>query len=194
MSTAAVEEPLSFQEPLSFDEFLALEEVAERKYEYVDGYVYALAGAWRRHNDVAASIFLRLGQEAVGHGCRIYGSDMLLKAASAVGEVGYYPDVHVVCDRTDLHERYSERPCIIVEVLSDSTKRIDRGEKLLAYTRIASLEAYLIVSQDQRRVERHWRDGDEWQLELIVGEGVIPLPCIGGELSLDDIYGRATEG
>ncbi|TME35647.1 MAG: hypothetical protein E6I75_11570 [Chloroflexi bacterium] len=73
-------------------------------------------------------------------------------------------------------------------------RRVDRGEKLQAYTRIASLQAYLIVSQNERRVERHWRQGDDWQLELIIGEGVIPLPCIGGELSLDDIYGRATEG
>jgi len=185
MTTAPVERPLTF------DEFLALEAEADWKHEYVAGFLYALAGAGRRHNAAAARILVRLGLRAEAHGCQAYGSDMLVKAETDVGEVGYYPDVQVVCDPSDQHDRYNERPCIIVEVLSESTRRVDRGEKLQAYTRIASLQAYLIVSQNERRVERHWRQGDDWHLELIIGEGVIPLPCIGGELSLDDIYGRA---
>jgi Uma2 family endonuclease len=74
-----------------------------------------------------------------------------------------------------------------VEVLSNSTRRIDRGEKLEAYTRSPSLGTYLVVWPD----ERHWRDGQEWRLELILSEGVVPVPCLGVDLSLDQIYGPA---
>jgi Uma2 family endonuclease len=177
------------ERPLSFEEFLTFEEAAERKHEYVAGYVYALAGAGRQHNLIAASILVGLLRPARARGCQAFGSDMLLRAATDVGEVGSYPDVQVVCDPTDQHEPYTERPCIIVEVLSESTRRVDRGEKLEAYTRITTLQAYLVVSQDERRVERHWREGSDWHLELIVGDGFVPLPCVGVELNLDEIYG-----
>ena len=178
------------ERPLSFEEFLELEATADRKHEYVAGYIYALAGAQRRHNRIAGRIFGRLEQAAEARGCEALGSDQLVKVAADVGEVGYYPDVQVVCDPTDQHERYTERPCIIVEVLSESTKRVDRGEKLEAYRRIPALETYVLVSQDERRVERHWREGEAWHLEVLIGDGVVPFPCVGVELSLDDIYGR----
>ena len=75
-------------------------------------------------------------------------------------------------------------------VFSVSTKRVDRGEKLEAYRRIPTLETYVLVSQGERRVERHWREGEAWHLEVLIGDGVVPFPCVGVELSLDDIYGR----
>ncbi|MBV9354637.1 MAG: Uma2 family endonuclease, partial [Chloroflexi bacterium] len=151
----------------------------------------ALAGAGRQHNRLAIRIIAALVGPAGASGCEVFGSDMLLRAANDAGDVGYYPDVQVVCDPADRQERYTERPCLIVEVLSDSTRRIDRGEKLEVYTRLPSLETYLVVSPDQRRVERHWRDGQEWRLELILGEGLVPVPCLGVALSLDEMYGPA---
>jgi len=188
MTTAPIERPLSF------DEFLAQEAAADRKHEYVAGYVYALAGAGRQHNLIAARIIGRLLGPAEARRCQVFGSDMLIRAANDMGDVGYYPDVQVVCDPTDQHRLYTERPCIIVEVLSDSTRRLDRGEKLETYTRIPSLQCYVIVWPDQRRVERHWRQGEEWHLDLVVGDGVVAWPCIDIELSLDDIYGRSVSG
>jgi Uma2 family endonuclease len=176
---------------LTFEEFLEFEAQADRKHEYVAGYVYDLAGALRPHNLIAAAILGGLVGPARARGCQALGSDQLVKVTTEVGEIGYYPDVQVVCDPTDRNPRYSERPCIIVEVLSEHTKRTDRGEKLQAYRRIPTLESYLIVSQEQRRVERHWRQDDEWHLELIINDGVVPFPCVGVELSLDDIYGQA---
>jgi Uma2 family endonuclease len=155
MTTAPIERLLTFEE------FLASEADADRKHEYIAGYVYALAGAGRQ----------------------------LVRARTDVGDVGYYPDVQVVCDPTDQHQRYTERPCIIVEVLSDSTRRIDRGEKLETYTRIPSLQAYLVVWPDQRRIERHWRQDEAWHVEVVVGDGRVPFPCAGVALSLDEIYG-----
>jgi Uma2 family endonuclease len=188
MTTAPIEHPLNF------DQYLASEAAADRKHEYVAGYVYALAGASRQHNLIAARIIGLMHTPGRARGCQVFGSDMLLRAANDAGDVGYYPDVQVVCDPTDQHQRYTERPCIIVEVLSDSTRRIDRGEKLETYTRIASLRAYLIVWPDQRRVERHWRQDQDWHLELIVGSGTFRSPCIDVELSLDDLYGPDRSG
>jgi len=177
---------------LSFDEFLAIEAAVDRKHEYVAGYVYALAGAGRQHNLIAARIIGRLIGPTEACGCQVFGSDMLVRAANDFGEVGYYPDVQIVCDPTDRHQLYTERPRIIVEILSDSTRRLDRGEKLETYTRMPSLQAYLIVWPDQRRIEHHWRQDEEWRLDVVVSDGVMALPCIDVELSLNEIYGPST--
>jgi Uma2 family endonuclease len=77
----------------------------------------------------------------------------------------------------------------VVEISSPSTAVIDRREKLVAYKRIATLEAYVIVEQDERRVQRHWRDkqGVWWEAE-VSGTGRVPIPCPDVVLTLDEIY------
>jgi Uma2 family endonuclease len=101
----------------------------------------------------------------------------------------YYPDVMVVCDPTDIDERFVERPCLVIEVLSPTTASTDKREKLLSYRRIPSLEAYLIVSQDARHVVRHWRDSKgAWWREELVGEGSMRLTCPHTELQFGQIY------
>jgi Uma2 family endonuclease len=174
---------------VSVEEYLASEEGADRKHEYVDGRVYALAGAGRPHNRIAANIIIALGPRARARGCDVFGSDMLLRASPTVF---YYPDVQVVCDPADQNDRYTERPCVVIEILSESTKDIDRREKLHAYLTMPSVEAYLIVQQDERRVERHWRAAGAWQLELIADRGVVPIPWLELDLSLDAIYAGPT--
>ena len=83
-------------------------------------------------------------------------------------------------------------PCVVVEVTSPSTARIDRGEKLTAYKQISTLRAYLIIDHRRRRVERHWRIGsdDAWQREEIVLEGRVRVPCVDADVTLDEIYRR----
>ncbi len=85
---------------------------------------------------------------------------------------------------------FEEAPCLVVEVTSPSTENIDRREKLLAYRRITSLKAYLIVDQQELRVERHWRDESRrwWRAEAVGTEGVVPVPCPETELTLSQIY------
>jgi Uma2 family endonuclease len=117
-------------------------------------------------------------------GCRALGSDMLLR----VGEVAYYPDVQLVCDPTDRHERYTERPCVVVEVVSPSTLRRDYGEKLGAYQTIPTLQAYLLISQNERRVLRWWRGAlGAWSSEEI-RHGAVSVPCLDLDLVLEVIY------
>jgi Uma2 family endonuclease len=103
----------------------------------------------------------------------------------------YAPDVVVVCGpRTPNGARYTESPCLVVEVLSPSTARTDLSEKRLAYQEIGTVGAYLVVEAEWRGVHRHWRDpAGAWRLETVTGDGAISLPCPAGEvLTLAEVY------
>jgi Uma2 family endonuclease len=106
----------------------------------------------------------------------------------------YYPDAAVVCTPIAQLDVVARGPCVVVEVTSPSTARIDRGEKLDAYSAIPALRAYLIVDHRRRRVERHWRESPSgvWMREEIVGNAQtpIPVPCLETSLTLDAIYRR----
>jgi len=180
--------------PLTFEEYLEIERASPTKHELVAGYLFdwnggefsGLAGATRRHNRIAMNIAWRLAAAAEGGTCQVYGSDMLLRVSEAST---YYPDVQVVCDPTDTSEQFTNRPCVIVEVLSPSTAAVDRREKLLEYQSLDSLRAYLIVWTDQRRCMLHYRDdAQRWSSTMTGPDGDIQLPCPELRLSLDEIY------
>jgi Uma2 family endonuclease len=101
-------------------------------------------------------------------------------------EIFYYPDLVLSCDPNDRATYFRERPCLIVEVLSEATERIDRREKLLAYQTIPSLREYLLVAQDQMRVETY-RRGNDWRPEVIT-EGAVSLECIDVDIAIETIY------
>ena len=163
-----------------------MEETATVRHEYVGGTIHAMVGATKRHNQIGLNIASRLLGAARGGPCRVYASDVKLRAAE---DTVYYPDVMVACEPEDdpLVENY---PCLVVEVALPSTESIDRREKMLAYRKIPTLRAYLIVAQDERRVERHWRDeSGEWlQGEAVGEEGFVPVPCPETKLTLAEIY------
>ena len=175
---------------MTVEEYFRFEEESPVKHEYVAGEVYAMSGATARHNMIAGSIFTRLFTAAAESPCRVFMSDMRLEAAN---DKYYYPDVAVVCTPVEDLDVVAREPCVVVEVTSPSTARIDRGEKLDAYRAIPSLRAYLIIDHRRRRVERHWRDtSGEWAQAEIVGDDVslIPVPCLDIDLTLDAIYRR----
>jgi Uma2 family endonuclease len=101
----------------------------------------------------------------------------------------YYPDVVVTCDPSDDDQLFIARPCLVVEVLSESTATIDRREKLFTYRQIETLLAYVVVHQDEPRIERHWRDatGEWWSID-VVGDSTLPIPCPETQLPLSVIY------
>ena len=183
-----MQRPAVPHKPLSVEEYLELEESATVRHEYVGGMVYARAGTTKRHNRISLSIAAHLLLAARGGLCRIYTSTVKVRAAE---DAFYYPDVMVACGPEDEDDDplFEEDPCLIVEVVSPSTSAIDRREKLLAYKRLSGLQAYLIVEQDARKVERHWRDDEGlwWQAEL-TGEGTIPIPGPETSLSLAEVY------
>jgi Uma2 family endonuclease len=175
---------------MSVEEYFQFEEQSPIKHEYVAGEVYAMSGATARHNLIAGTIF-NLLLSAERSPCRVFMSDMRVEVAT---DRYYYPDVVVVCTPIAELDVVARGPCVVVEVTSPTTARIDRGEKLEAYRRIPALRAYLIVDHRRRRVERHWRESasEEWMREENVGESQtpIPVPCLDANLTLDGIYRR----
>ena len=184
-------EPAAPHTPLYAEEYLKLEQRSEVRHEFVAGEIHAHTGGTRRHDIISVNILGALWNAARGGPCRVHTADRLLRTGE---DIFYYPDVMVVCppeDEPDDNEAlFEEAPCLVVEVTSPSTKDIDRREKLLAYRSIASLKAYLVVDQQELRVERHWRDesGRWWWVEAVGREGIVPIPCPETELTLPQIY------
>jgi Uma2 family endonuclease len=176
---------------MTVEEYFRFEEDSPIKHEYVAGEVYAMSGATARHNLIAGAIFAKLFSAVDAGPCRVFMSGMRLEAA---GDRYYYPDVVVVCTPIAELDIVARDPCVVVEVTSPSTARIDRGEKLETYRRIPTLRAYLVVDHRRRRVERHWRDtpAGEWLQKEITGdaETPFPVPCLDVTLTLDGIYRR----
>jgi Uma2 family endonuclease len=113
-------------------------------------------------------------------------SDMKVRLNIAGEDAFYYPDLMLCCDPTDRETYYRRHPCLLVEVMSESTERIDRREKLLAYTQIDSLQAYLLLSQDRQLAEIHRRRA-EWRIERQIA-GVLTIDCLGLKLAIEQIY------
>ncbi|CAL1241069.1 Uma2 family endonuclease [Candidatus Methylocalor cossyra] len=181
--------------PMSVEEYLASEEASPVKREYVAGRVYAMAGASVRHNQIALNLAVTLHSQVRGGPCQVLFADVKLHIPYHREDLFYYPDLMVCCDPTDSHSHYRERPCLVVEVLSESTRSIDTREKFIAYTQIASLEGYLILDQD--RIEATLRRRETgWQKESYEGpEARLSLPCGGGlEIGLGEVYGGVEWG
>jgi Uma2 family endonuclease len=170
-------------------DYLEGEKIAEVRHEYVDGQVYAMAGTSRRHNRIAVNFARKLAlMDRQGNPCEIYLSDVKVRAQRAKSY--YYPDVIVGCQSDETDEYYLEKPCLIVEVTSKSTEWKDYAEKLIAYQKLASLQVYLIVAQDQPLVTMYYRDAETgWEVarfdELAQA---LTLPCPECTLTLVDIY------
>lgn len=176
------------QKHMSVEEYLEFEKDSEVRHEYVGGVAYAMTGGSGRHNRISLNTARKLADAAEGTPCRVYMSDMKV---SIPKRPFYYPDVMVVCGEEPEHPYYFvEDPCLIVEVASPNTENTDRREKLEAYKALPTLVEYLIVSQDARKVERHFRDeNDEWWKAEITEEGSFTVPCPpNARLSLADIY------
>lgn len=174
------------QRIMSVEEYLEFENSSQVKHEYVGGHLYAMTGVSRRHSRIRGNIVYNLAHAADGSSCRVHQSDMRVPVPDGPF---YYPDVVVACGEEPNDPYREDAPCLVVEVLSPSTASTDRREKLLSYRRLSSLQAYLIVEQDEPMVERHFRDeSGAWQVEIL-DEGHIPVPCPPrAELSLAGVY------
>lgn len=176
-------------EYLSEQDYLAGEKLAKERHEYVDGQVFAMAGASKRHNEICLNIALLLRSGAKNNPCRVFSSDIKVRIGKRKSY--YYPDVVVGCSEDDdADEYYLEQPCLIVEVTSKSTEWKDYNEKLLAYQAIPSVKGYLVVSQDKLHVSHFYRDADgEWWVDTFTEfEQVIGLSCPEMSVSVADIY------
>ena len=174
-------------------EYLRLERQAEYKSEYLNGEIFAMSGASRKHNLLTVNISASLNQQLRGKACEVYASEMRVKVR-ATG-LYTYPDVVVVFGEPQLEDEYLDtllNPTVLVEVLSKSTERYDRIAKTSYYRTLDSLKEHLLVSQDEIRVEHYVKQADgTWLLiEHRSLDSDVELQSIGCSLGLRDIYDK----
>lgn len=172
---------------LSHAEYFALERAEDRRYEYLAGEVFAMAGGSERHALISANTVVGLSNATRRLPCRVYGADMKLYIASH--DHFCYPDVMLLCAAGVRHEDYVEQPTLIVEVLSPSTEAYDRGLKFEHYRGIEALQHYLLLDQDRMHAELYTRSDGAWLLTETGGEaGLVRLGALGIQLALAELY------
>jgi Uma2 family endonuclease len=173
----------------TFAEYLALEAASDTKHEYLDGEIFAMSGGTIEHGALAANVIRELGGALRGRPCRVLTSDVRVRVL-ATG-LAAYPDVSVVCgaiERDPGDANAVANPVLIVEVLSDSTRSYDRGEKFAHYRRIPSLRDYLLVSQHEPLIEHYRRNDDgSWTLRDVRPPDLVQL-SIGCAISVAEVY------
>jgi Uma2 family endonuclease len=176
---------------VSVEEYLEGERDSQLRHEYVEGHVYAMAGASADHNRIAGNIFSFLHSALRGKPCEPFINDMKAKIPPQLASAFYYPDVLVACDPTDQEKYYRERPVVIVEVLSPETRRTDEREKAIAYRLFSTVKVYLLVEQDRLRITVLDRADNDWRREVVEGRTtVLKLECLDVEIPLERIYER----
>lgn len=175
-------------ELVTADEYLEQEIASPVRHEFVNGVIYAMAGGSDRHGLIALNLASFLSNR-LPDSCDVFVANMKLRIRKRKSELFYYPDVLVSCSKSDRAEYHRERPILLAEVLSPTTERIDRIEKLAAYKRLSSLAEYLIVEQDIARVEIYRRSTD-WTREVLERKDTLVLECLELELPVADLYRR----
>lgn len=177
----------------SFEDYLEVEEQSrEVKHEFVRGEIFAMAGGSVEHAALSQAFGALLTAHLKGGPCRAYSSDLRIRIREA--GVGTYADVSVICDpvaRDPGSPAHVTNPRVVIEVLSPSTEDYDREEKRLYYQKLSSLEEYVLVSQDRRRVEVWRREGEHFTRSVHQAGDKAPLPSLDFELDVDDLYATA---
>lgn len=174
-----------------FDEYLELESSSDAKHEWINGLIYAMSRGTPEHGRLSAAIVRALPQSAE---CRVYSSDTLLYIEKA--QHSTYADASIVCgailtrgakdkNGKSLGEAITN-PRVVVEVLSKSTEQRDRNERFALFQQLDSLEEYVLVSQDERRIEVRRREGRNWLAETRSSGEAIRVH--GLDIAVDAIY------
>lgn len=171
------------------EEYLTGELKTKLRHEYIDGQVFAMAGASENHNRITLNIAFQLRSVARGTPCGVFMNDMKIRLYQ--GARFYYPDVVVCCDSHDSDPYFKDHPCLIAEVLSYSTRKTDRREKWLAYREISQLRYYLLVNSKQPKVEYYQRNNDGmWESGRLESGEKLEIVCTGyrAELRFEDLF------
>lgn len=175
----------------SSEEYLAFERSSDEKHEYYAGHIFAMAGGSARHNRIAGSTYATLYNQLRQRKCNVYPSDMRVKMPQT--GLYTYPDITIVCGHEQFEDTKEDtllNPTIIIEVLSPSTEKYDRGRKFQHYRSLLSLREYVLISQNSYRVERFARQTDNtWVFSEAIGrEDMLELQAVQAVLKLSEVY------
>ncbi len=185
--------PLQHKSYLTPEDYLIIEREAEYKSEYFAGEIFAMAGASERHVSIVANLMYLLVGQLKGRPCKTYANDMRLNV-SPTG-LYTYPDIIVVCGDLLFADEQRDtllNPTVLIEVLSESTEAYDRGKKFAHYRTLLSLSDYLLIAQDQPRIEHFVRQPDHrWLFSASERlHDVVDIASLECELPLTDVYDK----
>lgn len=189
----------------TIEEYLALEREAEERHEYLDGFIYAMAGESPNHGAICVNMVAQLHTQLRGTPCQVFSKDMKVRSGP-IPKTRYttkglfsYPDLLVVCGELKFHDKHQDvllNPTVIIEVLSPTTEAFDRGQKFRRYRmHIPTLTDYIVVSQNRPLIEHFARqDNGQWVIAASVEELTesLSIASIGCALRLGDVYDRVT--
>ena len=169
---------------MTVEEYLEFERSSEVRHEFMDGVLIEMPGTSRTHGNIVTNLVLALKPVALARNCELQVVDVMTRTR----ETRYrYPDLAVSCaPGTDPY--LLENPCLLVEMLSNSTEHMDRGVKLNEYLKLPSLERYVLIDQAARFVTLYWRDPSGWRVEILEESGEFEIPCLETSITLDQIY------
>jgi Uma2 family endonuclease len=182
------------QSPVNFftaEEYLQLEQNSEIRHEYLGGQIFVMSGGSKQHNLITGNIYSRLRSHLRGGSCSVFMTDIKVRIelASQNKSIFYYPDIIVTCDPHDQDRFYLNYPCLIIEVLSPSTELTDKREKLVNYRTLETLHEYVLVSQDEIKVEVYRKDTQgNWSTQTLGKSDNLELNSVGLTLTMADIY------
>ena len=177
--------------PVTAAEYLEGEQRSKVRHEFVDGRIYAMAGASLRHNEICGEVYGLLKTHLRGGPCRVFIEAVKVQIADDQGESYYYPDVFVTCEPADDDSHVVRQPKLIIEVISESTSRFDRGDKLTTYKRMPSVEEIVYIEQDWPEIYIV-RRSDHWKKHIYTQfDSLIHLEAIDLTLPVSAFYRSA---
>ena len=184
----------------SAEEYLEFERQAEERHEYLDGFIYAMAGESPLHADISANLVGLLHEQLRDSPCRVRTKDTKVRSGPTQRRIMKglfsYPDVVVICGEPQYHDEHRDvviNPTVIIEVLSESTEARDRGVKFHRYqTWSPTLTDYVLVSQAAPLIEHFERQADgSWSYHVYQGlDESLTIKSINCTLKLSDVYAR----
>ena len=183
--------------PLSLEEYFEIERASDERHEFLDGEVFAMSGASLAHNLIDAQLVQSLGPRVRDAGCTLVSGNLRVRVAKT--GLYTYPDAVIFCGTAELSREGGLdtllNPRVLFEILSPSTEAYDRTTKFDHYRTISTLDEYVLLAQDERRVEVFRRapaatpeDQSRWDLEEVRGDGVLRLASLDVSVPLDEIY------
>ncbi len=175
---------------ISPEDYLRIERNNTERHEYINGVMCAMAGGTPRHSEVILNVGTALRIRLRGSGCKAYTSE--LRVLNTTTGAFLYPDITVICGEPVLSSIDKDtivNPLVLVEVLSPSTEAYDRGAKFTHYKLLETFQVYVLVAQDQARIQTYTREGDEWRLAEFAGlDATLEIPAINVTAPLSEIY------
>src|ERR1043165_9327432 len=174
-------------------EYLEIERAAQFKSEFFDGEIFAMAGGTLQHSLIATNLAAEFRNLLKNHKCTAYNKDLRVKI-EATG-LFTYSDLSILCGPLEFAEGTDDtvvNPSLLVEVLSSSTEAYDRGRKFEHYRQIPTLQEYLLVNQNEPRIEQFIRESDgRWLLNDVAGmEKKLELPSLKIAISLSEVFAK----